>query len=222
MNFIFDERSSDSPLVVRVWRTHSEKASTFISRATSQWEMVVTKHKSRTTFTVRGPETKASQAPVPPEAEFLGIQFKLGTFMPYLPTQNRVNESLDLPEASGNSFWLHGSAWQFPDFENADTFIARLMRDGLLVYDPIVDATLQGRPASVSLRSIQRRFVRATGLTHGSILQIERAHRSITLLQQGVSIIDTATQVGYADQPHLTRSLKRFTGQTPAQIIRLR
>ena len=25
---------------------------------------------------------------------------------------------------------------------------------------------------------------------------------------------------GYADQPHLTRSLKRFIGQTPAQILR--
>jgi hypothetical protein len=24
----------------------------------------------------------------------------------------------------------------------------------------------------------------------------------------------------YADQPHLTRSLKRFAGQTPAQIVR--
>ena len=27
-----------------------------------------------------------------------------------------------------------------------------------------------------------------------------------------------AAMSGYADQPHLTRSLKRFAGQTPSQI----
>jgi AraC-like DNA-binding protein len=27
-------------------------------------------------------------------------------------------------------------------------------------------------------------------------------------------------QAGYADQPHLTRSLRRFIGETPAQIMR--
>jgi AraC-like DNA-binding protein len=33
-----------------------------------------------------------------------------------------------------------------------------------------------------------------------------------------VSALDVARQAGYADQPHLTRSLKRFVGQTPSQI----
>jgi AraC-like DNA-binding protein len=37
-------------------------------------------------------------------------------------------------------------------------------------------------------------------------------------LRQGVSILDTVEQAGYADQPHLTRSLKRLIGQTPAQL----
>ncbi|HEV8194086.1 MAG TPA: AraC family transcriptional regulator [Ktedonobacterales bacterium] len=38
------------------------------------------------------------------------------------------------------------------------------------------------------------------------------------LLEQGVPISDVIYQAGYFDQPHLTRSLKRFMGQTPAQI----
>jgi methylphosphotriester-DNA--protein-cysteine methyltransferase len=41
----------------------------------------------------------------------------------------------------------------------------------------------------------------------------------IIFLQQGVSILDTIQQAGYYDQPHLTRSLKRFIGQTPAQLL---
>ena len=38
----------------------------------------------------------------------------------------------------------------------------------------------------------------------------------------GVSILDTAYEAGYFDQPHLTRSLKQFIGRTPAQILQLR
>jgi len=58
-------------------------------------------------------------------------------------------------------------------------------------------------------------------LTHGAVCQIERARQALALLQQGISILDTVDQAGYADQPHLTRSLKYFIGQTPAQIVRL-
>jgi len=93
------------------------------------------------------------------------------------------------------------------------------VREGLLVRDPIVDAVLQNQPQSLTPRSIQRHFLRATGLTQGSIRQIERARYATILLQQGVSIVDTVVQAGYADQAHLTRSLKRFSGKTPAQVL---
>jgi AraC-like DNA-binding protein len=220
MNFIFDERPLASPFVETIWRTQSEYAGSFTSLAVSHWEIVVTRHKGKTTFTVRGPETKATPALCPQDAEFFGIKFKLGAFMPHLPVRNLVDGAANLPEATSQSFWLHGSAWQFPDYENADPFVDWLVRDGLLVRDPIVDAALQGQVQELSLRSVQRRFLQATGLTHGAVCQIERARHALTLLQQGVSILDTVDQAGYADQPHLTRSLKRFTGQTPAQIIR--
>jgi methylphosphotriester-DNA--protein-cysteine methyltransferase len=60
-----------------------------------------------------------------------------------------------------------------------------------------------------------------TGLTHKSIQQIERAQQAVSLLERGVSILDAVHEVGYADQPHLTRALRRFIGQTPAQIARV-
>jgi len=91
----------------------------------------------------------------------------------------------------------------------------------MLLSDPIVDAVLQDHATDMSLRSVRRRFVLATGLTQSAIRQIERARQAAALLQQGVSILDTVYQAGYADQPHMTRSLKRFIGQTPAQIVRI-
>jgi hypothetical protein len=218
--FTFDERPSDSPFVERVWRAQSERTGDFLSIAASQWEMVVSKYRGETVMTVRGPETKVTPMHVTlVGSEFFGIIFKHGTVLPYLPASSLVDGDVNLPDASSNSFWLNGSAWQFPDYENADTFVNRLVRDGLLVRDPIVGSALRGEPQELSPRSVQRRFLRATGLTQGSIRQIERARYATILLQQGVSILDTVEQVGYADQPHLTRSLKHFIGKTPAQII---
>src|SRR5690606_30162566 len=124
--------------------------------------------------------------------------------------------------AAGRAFWLHGAAWEFPDFENADTFVERLVRQGLLVSDPLVAAVLRDQPPQTSIRTVQRRFLRATGLTPGALQQIERARRALALLQQGVSILDTVCEAGYYDQPHLTRALRYYMGQTPAQILRQR
>ena len=179
------------------------------------------RHKGKTTLTVRGPETKATPADFPAGAEWLGITFKLGAFMPdLLPGSLLDRRDAHLPEATGTSFWLYGSTWEFPTYENADIFVNRLARGGLLVRDPLVDDVMQDYPLDLSLRALQYRFQRATGLTRKAAQQIQRARQAAALLEQGCPILDTSYQLGYFDQSHLTNSLRRYMGQTPAQISR--
>src|SRR6185503_7861985 len=203
------------------WRSESQEAGEFVSVASVNYGIVVTKLEGQTFITVRGPETVATPAYGPANAEWVGIVFKPGTFMPHLPASMVMDrQDANLPEAGSQSFWLKGSAWEYPDFDNADTFVQRLIREGLLVRETIIDAALQGQVKDLSLRSTQRRFVQSTGLSHGSIRQIERARQATLLLQQGGGILDVVDRLGYADQPHLTRALKLMIGQTPAQISR--
>jgi AraC-like DNA-binding protein len=219
MDLVCEERLSDSLYIERIWRSRSDRAGSFISMANAQWGMVVTRYRGRSILTVRGPETKATPAYLLADAEWFGIQFKPGTLMPHLTPQMVMDRrDVNLPEANSQSFWLYGSAWQFPDFENAETFVERLARECLLLHDPVVGAALHGQPLMASLRTVQRRFLQATGLTQGTVCQIERARYATTLLKQGTSILDTVHLAGFADQPHLTRSLKHLIGQTPAQI----
>jgi len=221
MEFDFDTRPSDSPLVESIWRTQTERGGSFISTAVSLWEMVVTKQREKITLSIRGPETIASPAPIPEGyVEYVGIIFKHSVFMPHLPKQELVDDALHLPESAKHSFQLQSGSWQFPDFENADTFVNQLARENLLVQDQVVEDVLRGQTKDLPLRSIQRRFLHVTGLTYKTIQQIERARQAMTLLQSGVPIPETAYQVGYYDQPHLTRSLKLFAGQTPAEILK--
>ncbi len=219
MGIIVEERLSDSPFVERIWRSHSDDINTFTSIAANHLDLVVWKYQGKTNITLRGPETKATTAPVPEYAEFFGIVFKVGASIPHLPVSQLVDSDATLPDASSQSFWLKGAAWQFPTYENADTFVNRLVREGSLVHEPVVDAVIRGHLRDMSLRSIQRRFLRATGLTYRTMYQTERARRATLLLQNGVSILDTVHELGYFDQSHLTKSLKHFIGQTPAQLM---
>ena len=220
INLPCEERGSDSPFVERVWYSRSDGGGSFISTAASHSEMVVTRYQDRTILTVRGPETRATPAFCPPDTEFCGIVFKAGAFMPTFPASMLMDRrDLNLPLASSQCFWLNGSAWQFPNFENADTFINRLVGDGLLVHDGVIDVALREQPHTLSRRTIQRRFLRATGLTYNMVYQIQRARYATTLLKQGLSILDVVEMAGYSDQPHLTHALKYRMGHTPAQIM---
>ena len=211
---LFKDRLSDCPFIERVWRCHSERGGKFISVAASNFEMVLTRLGGQTFFTLRGPETKATILDCPAEGEWLGIRFKPGTFMPkLLPGHLSDHKDVNLRPASSRSFCLAGSVWQYPDFENVEAFVRQLARAGVISRDPTVDCALQNQPQALSLRSVQRHFLRATGMTYSAYRQIERARYATLLLKDGVSIPDAIYFAGYFDQAHLTRSLTRLIGQ---------
>lgn len=189
MELVFDLRPTSSSFVEMFWYTRSERAGAFTSTADSTWELVITTVNGRTMVTARGPETRASHADYPAEADFFGITFKPGAFMPHLPLKTLLDRrDVTLPAASHQSFWLHGSVWELPTFDNADVFVKRLIRQEILVRDPVVEATMAGHTPALSLRALQYRFVQATGLPHKTIQQIERARRAVALLEQGTPI----------------------------------
>ncbi|MBV8227109.1 MAG: AraC family transcriptional regulator [Verrucomicrobia bacterium] len=216
----FKDRGSEHPFVEKVWRCHSERGDSFLSVAANNFEIAITRLEGKSFVTLRGPETKATTMDCPAEGEWVCIRFKVGTFMPrFLPGSLRDHKDVTLPSAAGRSFWLNGSALEYPDFENAETFVKRLVKLGILSSDPVVQDTLLRRPAELSLRSAQRHFLRSTGITYATFRQIERARYATNLLREGASIFDVVVGAGYFDQAHLTRSLRHFIGETPAKII---
>ena len=71
---------------------------------------------------VRGPETTATRVQYPPDTEWLGIRFKPGVSVVPQPARTLVDRKVFLPQASRGSFRLNGSAWEVPDFGNADSY----------------------------------------------------------------------------------------------------
>jgi hypothetical protein len=214
-----EERSLSSPYVEAITHGWTESDGSTVRPAECRWHLVFVRHDGCARALVVGPWTTAGVASWAGGAEILWVRFGLGTFMPHMPARKLLDSETVLPEAADRSFWLKGSAWQFPDHENAEAFVDRLVCKGVLVRDPIVGAALEGLPTQgLSPRTVRHRFLRATGLTQGGIRQAERANRAAALLRRGVPIPYVVYEEGYFDQPHMTRSLRRWVGHTPARI----
>jgi hypothetical protein len=212
-------RESDSPFIERVWSSHSERGGRFLSVASVHWEMVVTQLQGHSMLTVRGPETQPTEVPCPPDGEWMAIRFRLGTFMPQMPVNTLINSlGTNLPQVSRRAFLLDSRKWEFPTYDNAETFVTRLANKGLVARDRELVAAVDGEPTGLSTRTAQRRFLEVAGMTQTRVRQIERARFAVQLLREGVSIADVVWQCGFYDHAHLTRALRRWIGLPPTAI----
>ncbi|MCB8977193.1 MAG: helix-turn-helix transcriptional regulator [Ardenticatenaceae bacterium] len=218
MTIVFEQRASDSPYIESVTHGYTVSNGRTIRPVEYCWHMVFVKENSSFHPIIAGPFTSAGDVSWGKDAEVLWLKFKPGVFMPHLPFSRLLNSEIALPEATGQAFWLKSATWASPTFENAEVFVNRLIKDEILVRDSVVSAVLQGQPHDMAPRTVRHRFQRATGQTQKQIQQARRALQASTLLQNGATILDTAYQLGYTDQSHLTHALKLFVGHTPGQL----
>lgn len=66
--------------------------------------------------------------------------------------------------------------------------------------------------------TLLRYFVRQKGVTPYQYLETIRIGEAKKLLEQGISPIESALQVGFSDQSHFTRFFKNYIGLTPKQF----
>jgi Helix-turn-helix domain len=222
MGTLFEGRGSESPYIEAVWRGRAGSDYAPVCPASNRWHLLFLRKNEKVRVSVEGPLTKATPVIQAEGTEWFGVTFVLGTFLPSVPIRNLLDERAILPLAAKTSFELVGSSFQLPDYDNVEMFVERLVREDVLVSDETVKAVLAGQPPEMSLRTVRRHFLLATGLTYKVISRIERAQQAAAFLERGVSLLDVAYQAGYADQSHMTRSLKHFIGHTPAHIAQMR
>ena len=213
-----EHRPSDSPLIAQVWRAHSTGVDTMTSVANSTWELVIWTEGEHLLTTVRGPETRASTAPVPHDSASLGILFAHGVHMPHLPVTGLVDAEAPPRTARDGTLRLRDETWPLPTYEGAEQLVDALAEAGVLVRDSLVADVLDGLDPQVSARTVQRRVHTTTGLTLGTIRQIARAREAALRLGDGVPILDVVHELGFYDQSHLSRALSRFIGRTATQL----
>lgn len=79
-----------------------------------------------------------------------------------------------------------------------------------------------GDLVGVSSRQLRRSFLDTIGLAPKSYQQVMRLQRFVAAADAGTPLAAAAADAGYADQAHLTREVRRFSGLTPGGLVRER
>ncbi|MFC4498190.1 MULTISPECIES: helix-turn-helix domain-containing protein [Streptomyces] len=180
---------------------------------------------------VAGPDTRA-HIPDRPPTTWAGIRFFPGTApallgVPAHELRDRRVELADLWPA-GEVSRLTGrlaaarhpaTALEELALERAAPPVPELRR--------LVTALADGRPVAVTAdelglgaRQLHRRSLAAFGYGPKTLARILRLQSALRLARGGVPYADTATRTGYADQAHLSRDVREFTGTTLGDLLK--
>ncbi|MFG2078188.1 helix-turn-helix domain-containing protein [Nonomuraea maritima] len=216
----FEHRDTEigARVVDRVWRTHSDDEDTMTSAARTCWHLILSRTRGRLLAGLRGPETRATVAPVPADTEFIGVRFALGTVLLPHPAGAFVNGDVSFPVTDSGRMVIGGDEWEVPTYENVEHFVRRLQDAGLLVRSRLGDGEREHPGADPTARTLQRRYRAATGLSRTAVTQIDRANAAATMLRDGHDWHAVVARLGYFDQAHLAHALRRYVGRTAREL----
>jgi hypothetical protein len=220
MDHVRLSRPADSPLVESITLTQFTTAGEALMQPDGCWDIAILNLGDGPFVLRTGLTTRPDIVEHKPGDEILTISFRPNAFMPLMPGEVMRNEGVVLDSFGRRDFWLGPEVREMPTFETADVFVERLVRDEIIETNPVVASVVDGHPMAMSERTLQRHFLKTTGLTYKHYTLIQRAQKAMALLRAGQPAADVVFALGYADQAHMINSLRQIMGQTPGQIMR--
>lgn len=219
MSQIHKSRTSDNPYIDTIWKTQNLADGVYVATPDGSWDLIVGINQDGSKIMLlAGQATKPKEIPYQAGTGSVVISFAPGAYMPQYPADELLDNVVMLPGSDAEHFMLAGHTFAFPTFENGERLVEELVRLGILKNDYVVDGELRGAPKAMSPRGKQRHFVQTTGLTKKYLDQIKQAQRAVILLKQGKKPIEVASEVGYTDQPHMAKSLKKIMNSKPSKV----
>lgn len=207
-----------SPVIESVTHTIFTEDGSTQFRPDGCWDFAIMKTAHGTLVLRTGLTTSAVTHTYAAGDEILSIAFKASSYMPLMPGETMRDQGVVLEGIGRDRFWLGSDVMEIPTLETVDAFVGKLLRRSIVEDNRLVASVVSGHPMAMSERTMQRHFLKTTGLTYKTFTQIERAQQAMALLVQGRPAADVAFALGYADQPHMIRSIKAIMGQTPKQL----
>ncbi|MFD8495435.1 helix-turn-helix domain-containing protein [Amycolatopsis sp. NPDC059657] len=185
---------------------------------------------------VAGPDTAWRTVSLAPGSAITGVRFRPGAgslLFGGVPLDEARDQEVDLADLWDASAVRSLSARLADSSDPASlleqTFVDRLADSGDL--DPIATAAARALNSpealpvatladrfGVSPRQLRRRVTAAVGYGPKTLEGVLRLRRALRLLESGGPAAEVAVSAGYADQPHLTRELRKLAGLTPGVV----
>lgn len=216
---VWEQRASSSAEIRTVWRAFVDEAADYTDEASEHWGLsFIRRADSSLAAELAGPRIEALPIRAGVGESYWGVELAAHVVIPGVDKTLLRGAIAELPVADGR-VTIRERRYPIPSWEELEPFVSQLVAEGVLVSDADIRRALGGDERGLSRRSWQRRFSSVTGLRRKEIERLDRCRRAYRLLSEGIPPSEVAVAVGYADQAHLTRELRRIRGETPARIL---
>ncbi|HSW66746.1 MAG TPA: helix-turn-helix domain-containing protein [Bacillota bacterium] len=215
---VWRERTPELESVASVWAIRAAVMMQRVVPADPCISIILVQSDASAEVIIRGPETAPRREILLPGYTWIGIRLRPGVQLKNFPAQQLTDSFRILPADSNGQFQFDGTLLQFPSFSNAEQLIKRMQDLGCISGKAL---NSQESPQKVMSSKSYSRFVkRSTGLSPYKLHQLQRISEALRLLRQGMAAVTVASELGFADQAHLTRAAKQFLGYTPKELLR--
>lgn len=211
-------RTSAHPWIDVVWQTVCLTDGIYRATPDGSWDLILSCSPDGTpTVFLTGQATEPVDVPYSAGEYSVVISFAAHVFLA-AETEVRTGATIRFLEVQDGSFLLDGVQLPLPSFSGAEDLVDKMVAAGLLKSDDVVAKAFSERPKAASKRSVQQHFRKTTGITQKDFQLIRRAQEAVRHLKAGQSAADVAAQLGYTDQSHMIKSIKKIMGHLPSNL----
>lgn len=211
-------RSSPHPWIDRVWQTVCLEDGVYKATPDGSWDLILSvSPDGQPTIFLSGQATEPVDVPYRAGEHSVVISFAAHV---YLTTDKevRIGAAIRFLPVEGEVFVLDGVELPLPTFGNAEDLTEMMVAAHLLQSNDLVAKAFTGKPKAASRRSVQQHFKKTTGITQKYFQLIRRAQEAVRRLKLGDNSAAVAADLGYTDQPHMIKSIKKIMGHLPSDL----
>jgi len=211
-------RSSPHPWIDRVWQTVCLEDGVYKATPDGSWDLILSvSPDGQPTIFLSGQATEPVEVPYLAGEHSVVISFAAHV---HLTTDKevRTGAAIRLLPVEGEVFRLDGVELPLPTFGNAEQLTEMMVAANLLQSNDLVAKAFTEKPKAASRRSVQQHFKKTTGITQKDFQLIRRAQEAVRRLKLGDTSASVAADLGYTDQSHMIKSIKKIMGHLPSNL----
>jgi Helix-turn-helix domain len=211
-------RASSHLWIDVVWQTVCLTDGVYRATPDGSWDLILSRTPDGTpTVFLTGQAIEPVDVPYSEGEHSVVISFAAHVFLA-AETEVRTGATIRFLEVQDGSFLLDGVQLPLPSFSGAEDLVDTMVAAGLLQSDDLVARAFGERPKAASKRSVQLHFRKTTGITQKDFQLIRRAQEAVRQLKAGQSAANIAADLGYTDQSHMIKSIKKIMGHLPSNL----
>jgi AraC-like DNA-binding protein len=211
-------RRSSHPWIDTVWQTVCLSDGVYSATPDGSWDLIRSIAPDGQSFVfLSGQATEPVEVPYKDGESSVVVSFAAHVYLA-ADEAPRVGPEIRVLPVRDAVFELDGMEFPLPTFQNVEPLVDAMIAANLLRSNDLVARAFGETPKAASPRSVQQHFKQTTGITQKSFQQIRRAQEAVRRLKAGEASAGVAADLGYTDQPHMIKSIKKIMGALPSNL----